>query len=152
MPATGLMLPDVKPRAPKDLADVAREMNLSAGEEANLREILRESEEEKVRCLFGDKPLADIARDVRAAKDDPEKQQELIQQAVANAMPNLGKLATSDSRRKKKIENLLGHVRREAIVALRRAPQKKRSRSTDRSERESCLFANAPGRVTQALR
>jgi len=112
----------VKPVEKKSLEDIARDMNLSAGEEANLRNILRESEEEMVRSLFGDKPLDDVKREVKEAKDDPDKQAALVQTMAQNGIANLGKFVTSEKRMKKRVEDVLGKERGEKFLAAPRKP------------------------------
>jgi hypothetical protein len=101
----------------KTLEEVATEMNLSAGEEANLRNILRETEEEMLQDLFGDKPLEDIKREAREAKDDPDKQAEMVQGIAQHAIQNLGKIATLEMRRKKRVTSVLGKDRAEQFLA-----------------------------------
>jgi hypothetical protein len=120
---TGIQI-EATPAPPeaKTLEDIARDMNLSAGEEANLREVLRESETELALSLFGDRPIEQIALDVRAAKDDPDKQAELVQGVADNAIKNLGKLATLENRTKKKVENLLGKERAADFLKRPRKP------------------------------
>jgi hypothetical protein len=111
-----------KPVEKKSLEDIARDMNLSAGEEANLRNILRETEEEYVRCICGNRPLDEIKRDVKEAKDDPEKQAALIQGAVNNGIANVGKLMTLHKVQSKKIEAVLGAERAAKFEATPRKP------------------------------
>lgn len=96
---------------PKSVEEIARDMNLSASDEAAVRNLLKESEEELARCLFGDRPLADVAAEVKAAQDDPDKLQDVIGGAVANAFSNIGKLMTLEKRTKKKVEGVLGKER-----------------------------------------
>jgi hypothetical protein len=102
---------DVKPVEKKTLEEIAREQGLSAGEEANLRNILRESEEELVRCIFGTKSMDEIKTEVLAAKDDPDKQEQLMTTAVQNAIGNVGKLMTLEKRTKKRVDEVLGPER-----------------------------------------
>jgi hypothetical protein len=116
------VLPEIKPVEKKSLEDIARDMNLSAGEEANLRNILRESEEEAVRDLFGDRPLDEIKREVTEAKEDPDKQAALMQGVVQNGIANVGKLMTLQNREKKRIESVLGAERAAKFMATPRKP------------------------------
>jgi hypothetical protein len=111
-----------KPVEKKSLEDIARDMNLSAGEEANLRNILRESEEEMVHSLFGDRPLDDIKREVKEAKDDPDKQAALMQGVVQNGIANVGKIMTLENRMKKRVEGVLGAERSAKFLATPRKP------------------------------
>jgi hypothetical protein len=111
-----------KPVEKKSLEEIARDMNLSAGEEANLRNILRESEEEMVRSLFGDKPMDDIKREVKDAKDDPDKQAALMQGVVQHGIANVGKLMTSEKRMKKRVESVLGAEKAATFLATPRKP------------------------------
>lgn len=97
-----------EPVKSKTLEEIAQEMNLSAGEEAALREIARESETELATCLFGSRPIDEILADAAVAKDDPEKKAELTQTVVNNMIRNAGKLMTLESRTKKKVESVLG--------------------------------------------
>lgn len=106
----------------KSLEDIAREMNLSAGEEANLRNILRESEEEMIHNLFGDKPLADVVKEAREAKEDPDKAAAMMQGVVQNGIANVGKLMTLENRTKKKVEAVLGADRAKQFNATPRKP------------------------------
>lgn len=119
---TNAVATEAKAAEAKSLEDIAREQNLSAAEEANIRNILRETEEEMVRCLFGDKPIADVTRDVLAAKDDPDKQAELMQTVIQNALPNIGKLATVESRTKKRVVGVLGEERGKKFLDAPRKP------------------------------
>jgi hypothetical protein len=102
---------EVKPVEKKTLEEIAREQGLSAGEEANLRNILRESEEELIHCLFGTKTIEEVKADFLAAKADPEKQSELMQSAIQNALQNVGKLMTAEKRTKKRVNEVLGEER-----------------------------------------
>jgi hypothetical protein len=104
----------------KSLEDIARDMNLSAGEEANLRNVLRDSEEEMVRSLFGDKPLDDVKREILEAKDDPEKQAAMMQGVFQTGFANVGKLMTLERRTKKKVEAVLGADRAAKFLATPR--------------------------------
>lgn len=106
----------------KTLEEIAREQGLSAGEEANVRNILRESEEELVRCLFGTKTIDEVKADVLAAKDDPDKQAELAQTAIQNALGNVGKLMTLEKRTKKRVEEVLGPERGKKFLDAPRKP------------------------------
>jgi hypothetical protein len=106
----------------KTLEEIAREQGLSAGEEANIRNLLREAEEEMVRCIFGDKSMDEVQRLVLEAKDDPDKQAALTQTAVQNGIANLGKLMTAENRMKKKVENVLGAERAAKFLAAPRKP------------------------------
>jgi hypothetical protein len=110
-----------KPVEKKSLEDIAREQGLSAGEEASVRNIFRDAEEELVRNLFGDRPLDDVKRDLIEAKTDPDKKAALIQVAVQNTIANLGKVATLEERTKKKVEGVLGKDRSDKLLA---APHK----------------------------
>ncbi len=112
----------VAPVEQKTLEDIARDMNLSAGEEANLRNVLRDSEEELVRSLFGDKPLDDVKREILEAKDDPDKQSALMQGVIQNGFANVGKLVTLEKRTKKKVEAVLGPERAAKFLATPRKP------------------------------
>ena len=114
--------PAAKHAEKKTLEEIAREQNLSAGEEANIRNILRESEEEAVHCLFGDKPLDDIKREAVEAKDDPDKQAAMMQGVMQNAMSNVGKLMTAEARMRKKVEGVLGADRAKTFLAAPRKP------------------------------
>lgn len=110
----------VAPVEKKTLEDIARDMNLSAGEEANLRNVLRDSEEELVHNLFGDKPLDDVKREILEAKDDPEKQSSMMQGIVQNGLANVGKMMTLEKRTKKKVEAVLGADRAAKFLATPR--------------------------------
>jgi hypothetical protein len=122
-PAAGVTVGEPpKPVEQKPLEDIARDMGLSAAEEANVRNILRESEEEMVRSLFGDRPYAEIAAEVRSAKDDPEKMEQLVTDTVTRAIGNIGKLATLEARTKKKVEGVLGKDRATDLLRRPRKP------------------------------
>lgn len=103
----------VPARRPRPLEEVAAEVGLSSAEEANLRIILRESEEEMLTTLFGDRPLNDIMNDIRDAMNDPKLQERMAGEVVQNAIANIGTLMTLERRRDEKIENLLGEERAE---------------------------------------
>jgi hypothetical protein len=115
-------VPVPAPVEKKSLEDIARDMNLSAGEEANLRNILRESEEEMIHSLFGNRPLDDIKREVKEAKDDPDKQAALMQGVVQNGIANVGKLMTAEKRMKNRVESVLGADRSAKFLATPRKP------------------------------
>jgi hypothetical protein len=100
-----------KPVEKKSLEDIAREQGLSAGEEANLRNILRDSEEELVHSLFGDTPIDDVKRQLLEAKADPDKRAVLTQSVIQNGIANFGKITTLEERTKKKVEGVLGPER-----------------------------------------
>jgi hypothetical protein len=111
-----------KPVEKKTLEEIAREQGLSAGEEANLRNILRESEEELVHCLFGSKTLDEIKADVVAAHSDPEKEAELTQSVIQSALQNVGKLVTLEKRTKKRVNDVLGEERGKKFMDVPRKP------------------------------
>jgi hypothetical protein len=106
----------------KALEDIARDMNLTAGEEANLRNILRESEEEMIRNLFGDRPFDEIKREVQEAKDDPDKLTALMQGVVQNGIANVGRLMTLENRTKKRVTAVLGADRAKVFMGKPRKP------------------------------
>lgn len=106
----GVVVPGAAEPA-KTLEQIAQEMGLSASEEAEARTILRSSEEEAVRCLFGDRPLKEIGDEIRAAKDDPDKMEALVGETMGRAFSNLGKLATLEGRTRKRMEGALGKER-----------------------------------------
>lgn len=112
----------VAPQEKLTLEEIAREQGLSAGEEANLRNILRESEEELVRCLFGDTPLDDVKRQVKEADEDPDKLTALMQGVVQNGIANVGRLMTLEKRTNKKVEAVLGEERAKKFLATPRVP------------------------------
>lgn len=113
---------DVKPIAKKTLEEIARDQGLSAGEEANVRNILRESEEELVHCLFGSKSIDEIKAELVAVKADPEKQSELMQTVVQNGINNVGKLMTLEKRTKKRVDDVLGPERGKKFMDTPRQP------------------------------
>jgi hypothetical protein len=113
---------EYKPMPKKSLEEIARDMNLSAGEEASLRDILRDAEQEFVHCLFGDRPYDDVKREVVAAKDDPDKAAVLLQNGIQNGLANAGKLMTLQNRTKKKVEAVLGTDRASKFLAAPRKP------------------------------
>jgi hypothetical protein len=114
--------PVAAPVEKKTLEEIAREQGLSAGEEANLRNILRESEEELVRCLFGSKTVDEVKADVIAAHGDPEKEAELTQSVIQNALQNVGKLVTLEKRTKKRVNDVLGEERGKKFMDAPRKP------------------------------
>src|SRR5262245_13008813 len=89
---------EAKPVEKKTVEEIAREQGLSAGEEANVRNILREAEEEFVHCLCGSKSIDQIKGDLVAAKADPEKKAEFIQTVALNFIANVGKVSTLEER------------------------------------------------------
>jgi hypothetical protein len=106
----------------KTVEEISAEMGLSSSEEARLRDTIRGMEEDMVRSIFGDRPIADIERDVREAKDDPDKQEALIGQVVGNGLANIAKIATAESRLKKRVNEILGEERGKAFLAKPRKP------------------------------
>jgi hypothetical protein len=121
--ATTQAVPAPEPAVPKrSVEEIAGEMGLSATEEANVRQILRESEEEAIRCLFGERPLAEVRDEFRAAKEDPEKMSALAQDMVGRAFANLGKLMTLENRTKRRVEETLGKERAKEFLGKPRKP------------------------------
>jgi hypothetical protein len=106
----------------KSLEDIARDMNLSAGEEANLRNILRDAEEEMIHNLCGDMTIDEVKRQVQEAKEDPDKQAALAQVGFTNAVSNAGKLMTWESRLRKRVERVLGPEKTTEFLAKPRKP------------------------------
>lgn len=106
----------------KSLEEIARDMNLSAAEEANARIILRQSEEEVVQCLFGDRPFSDIEAEVRAAKADPDKMESMISDTAMRAFSNMGKLLTVEARTRKKLGESLGKDRAKDLLSRPHKP------------------------------
>lgn len=95
----------------KSLSEVAQEMNLSSSEEALLHDALKTMEEDMVKSIFGDRPIEEIAREIREAKDDPDKQEALVNQMLGGGLANIGRIATFETRKKKKVEEILGKDR-----------------------------------------
>jgi hypothetical protein len=102
---------EFKPVPARSLEEIAAEMGLSIGEEAQVRIILRESEEEMMQILFGDRSIEEIKQEVEQAKDDPDKQAEMIQRVLPRVFTNIGNIATMEARQKKKLESVLGEER-----------------------------------------
>lgn len=111
-----------KPTPPKTLEEIARDLGLSAGEEASVRDVLRAAEEELVHDLFGDRSLDEIKRDVAEAKEDPDKQSVLMQSMIQNGFANIGRITTLEARTKKKVNAVLGAERGEKFLAAPRKP------------------------------
>lgn len=106
----------------KTLEEIAQEMGLSASDEANVRQVLRDSEEEAVKSLFGDRPLAEIRDELAAAREDPDKMQQLVTDTIGRGFQNVGKLMTLESRTKKKVEGVLGKERAKDFLGRPRRP------------------------------
>jgi hypothetical protein len=106
----------------KTVDEIARDLNLSASETESVRTILRSSEEEALQCLFGERSMSEIQSEVRAARDDPEKMQELVGASVGRAFQNIGKLMTLESRTKKRVADVLGKDRAKEFLAKPRRP------------------------------
>ena len=111
-----------KPVEVKSLEEIARDMNLSSAEEANARIILRQSEEEVVQCLFGDRPFAEIEAEVKAAREDPEKLESMVTETMGRAFSNMGKLMTVEARTRKKLGDALGKDRAKDLLSRPHAP------------------------------
>ena len=107
---------------PKTLEEVAKEMNLSHGEVEGLRAILRETEEEGIRLLLGDRPWDEIKQEIREAEDDDDKAAELAQRVATNMFTNLGRIATIERRRNRKIRDLLGKDRAKDFASRNVSP------------------------------
>lgn len=118
----GQLPADWKPVEKKSLEDIARDMNLSSSEEAQARTILRDSEQELVTCLFGDRPFSEIAVEVKAAKEDPEKMQQMVGDAVGRAFANIGKLMTIETRSKKRLADAIGKDKAKDLWSRPRKP------------------------------
>lgn len=95
----------------KTLEEVAAEMGLSAGEEAQLRIIQRESEDEVLDIFFPGQRIEEIKQTAKELKDDPDRLSAFVQQGLMRAFSNAGKLMTLDRRRNKSIKDALGEER-----------------------------------------
>lgn len=111
-----------KPVEAKTLEEIAQEMGMSASDEAGVRQVLRDSEEEALKSLFGDRPLTEIRDEVAAARDDPDKMQQLVTDTIGRGFQNVGKLMTLEMRTKKKVEGVLGKERAGEFLAKPHRP------------------------------
>jgi hypothetical protein len=106
----------------KELAEVAADMGLSSGEEAQIRTIMRESEDEFLDIFFPGQKLEDIRRTAAELKADPDKQADLVQALIMRAVPNAGKLMTMENRRNRKVKGVLGEERGATFIGKRVKP------------------------------
>lgn len=73
------------------LSDAARELDLSAGEESELRRIYSDSQEKVLKILAGpDGDVEAVRRDVEDAKKDPKKAPLMMAKYIPKAMPRIG--------------------------------------------------------------
>jgi hypothetical protein len=110
------------PEPPKSLEDVAADMGLSAGEVAQLRIILRESEEELLDIFFPGQWIEEAKVTVQQLRDDPDKLSAFMQQGLMRVVSNAGKLLTLERRRNKSIKDLLGEERAQQFRGKRVKP------------------------------
>lgn len=120
--ARGGKIDTTPPEPAKTLAEVAQEMGLTAGEEAQIRNIMQESEDEILDIFFPGQKFADIKATVQEVADDPDRQADFVQEMAMKAVPNFGRLATLESRRKNKIRNVLGPERYRTFRSKRVKP------------------------------
>jgi hypothetical protein len=97
-------------------------MGLSASQEADVKQALRESEEEAIKSLFGDRPLTEIRDELKAARQDPDRMQQVITETMARGFQNAGKLITLESRTRKKVEGVLGKEKAKEFLSKPRKP------------------------------
>jgi hypothetical protein len=96
------------PAQPKSLEEVALEMGLSAGEEARLQIILRETEDEALDIFFPGQKIEAVKQQLAGAKEDPDQLSQMAQQLAMRGVSNFGRLATLEKRRNMKIKQALG--------------------------------------------
>ncbi len=112
-----------EPEPAKTLSEIADEMGLTTQQEATLSVILRESEQDLVNILFGERPLEDVKDEIRAVKDDPDAQAELLQRTMTRAFANMGKLFTHEARLEKRVKNILGDEVGAEFLGKNRKPE-----------------------------
>ena len=110
------------PPTKKSLEEIAADMALTAQQESTLRVILRDAEQELVNLLFGNRPIEDVKEEVRRAKIDPDRMSELVQSVAIRGFGNLGKVATWETRLRRKVEDTLGQERAAEFLAKPRKP------------------------------
>jgi hypothetical protein len=115
--ARGEAIPAPPPVPIRTLSEVAAEMNLTSSEEALLRDGIKTMEEDMVKAVFGDRPIAEIAQEIREAKDDPDKQEALVNRVIGSGLANLGRFATYPTRKRKKVEEILGKDRSKEFLS-----------------------------------
>jgi hypothetical protein len=104
--------PPEKEKKRLPLADVAAEMDLTASEEASLRQIYAESQDKMYEILTneGEDPQA-IRREIESAKDDPKQRQQLILKYMPRVIPKLGDFMSLEAQKQQRIQTLLGPER-----------------------------------------
>ncbi len=96
------------------LAELAREMDLSADQEVEIRELARASTDEFLKVLAGeDQTIEDVRRDFEDAKGDPSRQAELATKYVARLMTNLGPVMTAVMKYETGMTKILGPEKKE---------------------------------------
>ena len=91
------------------LAEAARELELSAQEEADVRRITEESVTAFLEALADKETgIEGVKQDLLAAKDDPAKRAELIPKYLGRLMGNLGKVIVIGTEHEKKMEAAIG--------------------------------------------
>jgi len=63
-----------------------------------------------------------LQREVKDAKDDPDKQAALMQGVMQHGFANVGKLMTAEKRMKKRVESVLGAEKAATFLATPRKP------------------------------
>jgi hypothetical protein len=91
------------------LAEVARELDLTADQEAEIRQLARASTDEFLKVLAGeDETIEDVRRAFEDAKGDLSKQAELAGKYVARLMSNLGPVMTAVMKYETGMTKILG--------------------------------------------
>ncbi len=109
-------------RPPQTLAEIAADMGLTAQQEATLEVLIRDSEQELVNLLFGERSIQDVKAEILRAKEDPDLQAELIQRTLMRGVSNAGKLMTRERALRRKVEDALGKERAAEFLRRPRRP------------------------------
>ena len=96
------------------LADVAREMDLTADQEAEIRELARTTTDEFLKVLAGeDETVEDVRRAFEDALGDPAKRAELAGKYVSRLVSNLGPVMTTFMKYETGMTKILGPEKKE---------------------------------------
>ena len=96
-------------RPRKELAEVAREIGLSAGEEDALRRIYADTQDRLFKMMAGpDGDVEQVKRDFTAFKEDETKRPQLVQKYMPKFVSNLGNLMAVEGERQQAVVEAVG--------------------------------------------
>lgn len=91
------------------LAEVAAEMGISSAEEADLRQIYKESEEKMLKLLAGeDGDVEQVRRDIDLAVSDEAVRPQMMAKYMPRFLQNVGQVMTIEADKQSRIQQTLG--------------------------------------------